>query len=77
MVCRDFNPQLCIVQLTDFHFGIELQAYYRNRVDDILGTIGYFVVHPHMSKSARQSLVDAVFKVNQKAKAKFLKFAQA
>lgn len=39
MVCRDFDPQLCIVQLTDFHFGKELQANYRNRVDDILETI--------------------------------------
>ena len=39
MDCRDFDPQLCIVQLTDFHFGEELQANYRNRVDDILETI--------------------------------------
>lgn len=39
MDCRDFDPQLCIVQLTDFHFGVGLQANYQNRVDDILGTI--------------------------------------
>ena len=39
MDCRVFDPQLCIVQLTDFHFGKELQGNYRNRVDDILGTI--------------------------------------
>ena len=39
MDCRDFDPQLCIVQLTDFHFGKELQANYRNRVDDVLETI--------------------------------------
>lgn len=77
MECRVFDPQLCIVQLTDFHFGKELQGNYRNRVDDILGTIGYIVEHPHMSKSARQSLVDTVFKGNQKAKATFLKSAQA
>ena len=38
---------------------------------------GYIVEHPHMSKSARQSLVDTVFNGNQKAKAKFLKSAQA
>lgn len=24
--CRVFDPQLCIVQLTDFHFGKELQG---------------------------------------------------
>ena len=46
--CRDFDPQLCIVQLTDFHFG----------------------------ESSRQSLVDTVFNNDQKAKAKYLKFAQ-
>lgn len=39
MDCRDFDPQLCIVQLTDFHFGKELQSNYRNRADDILGTV--------------------------------------
>lgn len=38
---------------------------------------GYIVEHPHMSKSARQSLVDTVFNGNQKAKAKFLKSAKA
>lgn len=38
---------------------------------------GYIVEHPHMSKPARQSLVDTVFNGNQKAKAKFLKSAQA
>ena len=38
---------------------------------------GYIVEHPHMSKSARQSLVDTVFNGNQKAKAKFLRSAQA
>lgn len=38
---------------------------------------GYIIEHPHMSKSARQSLVDTVFNGNQKAKAKFLKSAQA
>lgn len=38
---------------------------------------GYIVEHPHMSKSARQSIVDTVFNGNQKAKAKFLKSAQA
>ena len=37
----------------------------------------YIVEHPHMSKSARQSLVDTVFNGNQKARAKFLKSAQA
>lgn len=77
MDCRVFDPQLCIVQLADFHFGEELRANYRNRVDDILGTIGCIVEHPHMSKSARQSLTDTVFNGNQKAKAKFLKSAQA
>lgn len=39
MDCRDFKPQLCIVQLTDFHFGVGLQANYQNRVGDIIGTI--------------------------------------
>ena len=39
MDCRDFDPQLCIVQLTDFHFGKELQANSCKRVDDILETI--------------------------------------
>lgn len=38
MDCRDFDPQLCIVQLTDFHFE-ELQGNYQKRVDDILVTI--------------------------------------
>lgn len=38
MDCRDFDPQLCIVQLTDFHFE-ELQSNYQKRVDDILVTI--------------------------------------
>lgn len=38
---------------------------------------GYIVEHPHMSKSARQSLVDTVFNGNQKVKAKFLKSARA
>lgn len=38
MDCRDFDPQLCIVQLTDFHFK-ELQGNYQKRVDDILVTI--------------------------------------
>ena len=36
---NDFEPQLCIVQLTDFHFGEELQVNYHDRVDDILETI--------------------------------------
>lgn len=36
---NDFDPQLCIVQLTDFHFGEELQSNYQKRVDDILETI--------------------------------------
>ena len=35
MDCRDFDPQLCIVQLTDFHFGKELQANSCKRADDI------------------------------------------
>ena len=39
MDCRDFDPQLCIVQLTDFHFGKELQANSCKRADDILETI--------------------------------------
>lgn len=39
MDCSDFDPQLCIVQLTDFHFGEELQVNYHDRVDDILDTI--------------------------------------
>lgn len=39
MDCNDFDPQLCIVQLTDFHFGEELQSNYQKRVDDILETI--------------------------------------
>lgn len=39
MDCRVFDPQLCIVQLTDFHFGEELQSNYQKRVDDILETI--------------------------------------
>lgn len=39
MDCRDFDPQLCIVQLTDFHFGKELQANYCKCADDILETI--------------------------------------
>lgn len=39
MDCRGFDPQLCIVQLTDFHFGEELQSNYQKRVDDILETI--------------------------------------
>lgn len=39
MDCRVFDPQLCIVQLTDFHFGEELQSNYQKRVDDILVTI--------------------------------------
>ena len=26
MDCSDFDPQLCIVQLTDFHFGEELKS---------------------------------------------------
>lgn len=36
---NDFEPQLCIVQLTDFHFGDELQSNYQKRADDILETI--------------------------------------
>lgn len=36
---NDFEPQLCIVQLTDFHFGEELQVNCHDRVDDILETI--------------------------------------
>lgn len=39
MDCHDFNPQLCIVQLTDFHFGEELRGNYQKRVNDILETI--------------------------------------
>lgn len=39
MDCHDFDPQLCIVQLTDFHFGEELRGNYRKRVNDILETI--------------------------------------
>lgn len=39
MDCRVFDPQLCIVQLTDFHFGKELQANSCKRADDILETI--------------------------------------
>ena len=39
MDCNDFDPQLCIVQLTDFHFGEELQSNYQKRADDILETI--------------------------------------
>lgn len=39
MDCLDFDPQLCIVQLTDFHFGKELQANSCKRADDILETI--------------------------------------
>ena len=39
MDCRDFDPQLCIVQLTDFHFGKDLQANSCKRADDILETI--------------------------------------
>ena len=39
MDCRDFDPRLCIVQLTDFHFGKELQANSCKRADDILETI--------------------------------------
>ena len=38
---------------------------------------GYIVEHPHMSKSARHSLIDTVFNGDQKAKANFLKSAQA
>lgn len=37
--CRDFDPQLCIVQLTDFHFDEELRGNYQKRVNDILETI--------------------------------------
>lgn len=36
---RDFDPQLCIVQLTDFHFGEGLRGNYQKRVNDILETI--------------------------------------
>lgn len=36
---HDFDPQLCIVQLTDFHFGEELRGNYQKRVNDILETI--------------------------------------
>lgn len=39
MDCHDFDPQLCIVQLTDFHFGEELRGNYQKRVNDILETI--------------------------------------
>lgn len=39
MDCRVFDPQLCIVQLTDFHFGEELRGNYQKRVNDILETI--------------------------------------
>lgn len=39
MDCLDFDPQLCIVQLTDFHFGEELRGNYQKRVNDILDTI--------------------------------------
>ena len=39
MDCRVFDPQLCIVQLTDFHFGEELQSNYQKRVNDLLETI--------------------------------------
>lgn len=38
---------------------------------------GYIVAHPHMSKPARHSLIDTVFNGDQKAKANFLKSAQA
>lgn len=37
--CSDFDPQLCIVHLTDFHFGEELQVNYQNRANDILETV--------------------------------------
>lgn len=36
---RDFLPQLCIVQITDLHFGPEFQDSFQNRIDDILNTI--------------------------------------
>lgn len=36
---RDFLPQLCIVQITDLHFGPEFQDSFKNRIDDILNTI--------------------------------------
>lgn len=39
MDCHDFDPQLCIVQLTDFHFREELRGNYQKRVNDILETI--------------------------------------
>ena len=39
MDCHDLDPQLCIVQLTDFHFGEELRGNYQKRVNDILETI--------------------------------------
>lgn len=39
MDCRDFDPQLCIVQLTDFHFGEELRGNYQKRVNDLFETI--------------------------------------
>lgn len=35
----DIDPQLCIVHLTDLHFGKALQGNFRNRVDDIRETI--------------------------------------
>ena len=38
---------------------------------------GYIFEHPHMSESARHSLFDTVFSGDQKAKAQFLKSAQA
>ena len=38
---------------------------------------GYIVEHPHMSKSARHSLIDNVFNGDQKVKARLLKTTQA